>query len=484
MGSLNQNILDFYNSKEYQELQQVIGQKTVFSILNIERNENRHSSFLCWLLNNNESHGLGDIPLKKLLRLYATKVDTEVKLQLLSGNYTVCITEICTEKTIDNKRRIDIWAKLSLVGTKQVQPLALIIENKIDSKEHGNQTKAYHDWWENKSERLDKEIPVEIFLTPYEDDVPSCQSFVNISYTELLKNVILPLAENKMSDTARLLLSDYIRTLSEPGLTDSKEEKNYSTIVNYKDIDNEYKDLLSGLVNEHTNLIAASILAGRDKYLDSYKKKITDYLYRIEMGEQQNSLLDFWHANEKLLLWLSQFVSWDQIEEFKDVDNDEFNSSIIRTSNRDNTKYLVAFRPGEWMNNGKPTPKSQTSFLIFKAYCEKWKEENPDGKLTIEVLREKFDVKLNTYYHNRFLNYLFYDFSKEVRVDVESHPLYGRENGVIRKGTFTWDFYWDNEHQLPTAEGEVRSVKMWRKDDFENLVKRAKELGINVKPQD
>lgn len=35
---------------------------------------------------------------------------------------------------------------------------------------------------------------------------------------------------------------------------------------------------------------------------------------------------------------------------------------------------------------------------------------------------------------------------------------------------------------LPYVKGEVRSVKMWRKDDFDRLVKKAQEYGIVVEP--
>lgn len=44
----------------------------VFNILGLERNENRHSAFIAWLLNPAESHQLGENPLKHFLALLAT----------------------------------------------------------------------------------------------------------------------------------------------------------------------------------------------------------------------------------------------------------------------------------------------------------------------------------------------------------------------------------------------------------------------------
>ena len=43
----------------------------IFNILELQRNEIRHSNMLSWLISPNETHGLGDKFLKKLL-IYAT----------------------------------------------------------------------------------------------------------------------------------------------------------------------------------------------------------------------------------------------------------------------------------------------------------------------------------------------------------------------------------------------------------------------------
>ena len=62
-------------------------------------------------------------------------------------------------------------------------------------------------------------------------------------------------------------------------------------------------------------------------------------------------------------------------------------------------------------------------------------------------------------------------------MDVEGSKHFGFE---ICPESDAWDFYWDNDHVLPNVKGQVRSVKMWRKDDFDRLVKIAQECGIVV----
>ena len=115
--------------------------------------------------------------------------------------------------------------------------------------------------------------------------------------------------------------------------------------------------------------------------------------------------------------------------------------------------------------------------MIFKAYCEQWKEKCPNEPLDITKLREAFKGDINSYYHNRFLNHLFYDFKEDVTVDVKESKDFGK---VVRPESDDWDFYWDRNHVLPNVAGEVRSVKMWRKSDFDKLVKKAYEYGIIV----
>ena len=48
----------------------------------------------------------------------------------------------------------------------------------------------------------------------------------------------------------------------------------------------------------------------------------------------------------------------------------------------------------------------------------------------------------------------------------------------------TWDFYTDEKHALPFVSGNVRGVKMWRKEDFERLIEKAKSFGIIVEKCD
>ena len=121
---MKNKILNLINSIEFQELNSYYNEKTMFSALNVERNENRHSAFIAWWLNPKSEHGLGDAPLKLFLRLMATKrwdanLRDDLYNRILAGNYNITLKEdIEVEKNVgkissnNSKDRIDIWSVL------------------------------------------------------------------------------------------------------------------------------------------------------------------------------------------------------------------------------------------------------------------------------------------------------------------------------------------------------------------------------------
>lgn len=106
-----------------------------------------------------------------------------------------------------------------------------------------------------------------------------------------------------------------------------------------------------------------------------------------------------------------------------------------------------------------------------------WNGKN--GDITIDQLREAFPCKeINSYYYNRYLQHLFYDFETAVTFDLPTSKWYGNE---VFEGN-AWDFYGDDAHILPCVSGRVRNVKMWRRADFDRLVEWAAKYGIGVIP--
>lgn len=508
--SFETTILELYKKTEYQKLNAYYSQSTVFNVLGVERSENRHSAFLAWLFNPESTHGLKESPLRKFLSLVATKAidqdkcnSQEVREHLITGNYSLQLDCIKTEQSIiglangdtndfkdvvetgqnggfkqDANNRFDIWMLLNIKfadenDVEQQWCIPVVVENKIYSSE-GNandekkaQTVRYHRAVNILKKDFTQSQPLLVFLTPSDAKKgPTDQAFIHITYQDLLDHILQPCsilsASQASSADARVLIDGYVRNLSCPSNRDGEKIKDYSILAIAETESFELETVFSSEAFQ-TSLCAI--------YPKEAQVLLDGEFHAVE-GEL--TMMDqFWNANENLFkIVLHNHFKSDE-EKMKIV------RKIVKVSNRDNTRYLVGLKADAWLNDkGRPASKSEASFLIFKAYCEQWHKQNPSSSLSIEDLRQTFKTDLNSYYYNRWLSFLFYDFDKEVTVDVKSNKYFGDK--ITNKNT--WDFYWDPDHQLPYVHGNVRSVKMWRKNDFEKLKEKAQSFGIIVEP--
>lgn len=116
------------------ELEERIGRFNIFDALSIARAEIRHSNFLAWILDPNESHGQGALFLKAVLMdLFKQAKPT---LRPLSP----------VELDGVELGRIEIhreWRGIDLLIGSESPAFIVAIENKIDSGEHSNQLNRY-----------------------------------------------------------------------------------------------------------------------------------------------------------------------------------------------------------------------------------------------------------------------------------------------------------------------------------------------------
>lgn len=166
----------------------------IFEILKIKNMEIRHSNFLSWLLDPEESHNLKNEFLKGFVQEGINKNKyTEI---------TVDIDLIDSVKIEREYKDIDL-----LIESHNV---VFCIENKIFSNEHSDQLKKY-------KKIIQKEFPnkekVFIYLTP--SGKPSQQEtelYLPISYSIVL-DVLKHLNIKKIDKNAQIYILDYIATL-------------------------------------------------------------------------------------------------------------------------------------------------------------------------------------------------------------------------------------------------------------------------------
>lgn len=292
-------IIEFNNDANVQRLQNFYNSSAFPDILGVGRRELSHSAFLAWLFDISASHGLGAAPVLQLLELFVVRsreqdkgVNDALMKAILSRSITINNTVVKTENSVA-KGRADIVIDIG-VGVPDANPtiskLRIVIENKVYSNEHDKQTCTYYKYYE--TEKQEGEQICYIYLTPllHEKDA-KCESFVHITYQDLLDNVFEPiLLSPDLSERTRFILTEYINCLSIPVeefTGDNKKSIKQTTIMA---ISENERSLLNAFWKKHEKLIEA-----------------------ISKNNEQQSLLDaFWKKHEKLIVAAATMIKADR----------------------------------------------------------------------------------------------------------------------------------------------------------------------------
>ena len=178
----------------------------IFQILKSTNNELKHSNFLSWLLNPNETHKIGDIFLKRFIREVFSSDKFEDLEQTEANDVNFSNVEVKREwKNID----------LLIVLEKKENPknkVVICVENKIKSKEQKKQLTIYKD-------TVEKEFPKEkkafVYLTLDGDEPENNTSYMVMSYSfiaETLEKIIVIL-KNSINKTVENYINDYLNIL-------------------------------------------------------------------------------------------------------------------------------------------------------------------------------------------------------------------------------------------------------------------------------
>ncbi|WCO03421.1 PDDEXK-like family protein [Psychroserpens ponticola] len=222
----------------------------IFNVLGIQHREIRHSNFLGWLFDPNESHQLGDALLKTLLQ-YLSKLDAVKGFNLGDLlNKDLSSTQVYRESV----HNIDI-----LIVNEQLG-FVITIENKIFSDFSEHQLAKYYKYIELNYSHL--KTRVYLTLTPNESNrhigFNLGDMYININY----KNIVTILKANKQlidasKPTVKESISQYISMVQKDITKTSKEValakklyKNYKKeidfiISNQEDFSVYKKDILN-----------------------------------------------------------------------------------------------------------------------------------------------------------------------------------------------------------------------------------------------
>jgi len=196
----------------------------IFDVLKISRNEIRHSNFLSWLLDPNQTHKLGDIFLKRFLReVFSSDKFKGVDQVDVEG---LDLSNVVIER---EWRNIDVLIKL--------QGIVVCIENKVLSKEHSNQLKRYREIVDSHFPNDEKTF---VFLTPDGDESDNeTENYEPISYefiVETLERIISVYGES-VNPQVKNYIKDYTKTIKRDLMgTDELTELSKKIYSNHKEL--------------------------------------------------------------------------------------------------------------------------------------------------------------------------------------------------------------------------------------------------------
>ena len=223
--------------EDFDKLDLGLKNPNIFQILRITNNEIRHSNFLSWLLDPNQSHKLGDIFLKRFLR------------EVFSSDKFSGIDQVDVEGM--DLTKVEIYREWKNVDILiKLEDVVVCIENKVLSKEHSDQLKRYRKIIESEFSQHKKTY---VFLTP--------EGYESENETELYE----PISYHFIVDTLDRILSVYGESLNQQ-------------------VNNYIKDYITIIKRE---LMGTDKLTELSKKIYSNHKELFDFIY-----EHKPNLLD------------------------------------------------------------------------------------------------------------------------------------------------------------------------------------------------
>lgn len=159
----------------------------IFRVLKLENYEIRHSNLIAWLLSPNQTHGVGGTFLRKFLEKLASQEDISI-----------------TYKDNDDIKVYREHDNIDILLINNTRKYLILIENKIDSKQHSDQLQRYASIVEKDFSKYKR---IYIYLKPENNEVLP-ESYIYISYKDLI-DIIKELFDLVQGTDVELLLKHY-----------------------------------------------------------------------------------------------------------------------------------------------------------------------------------------------------------------------------------------------------------------------------------
>ena len=201
---MDQAIIKLKNDCKFQSIVDKYESSNILNIIGDTLLERRHTKLICWLLNPKSNHGLGDYPMRCFMNCLNEMLNENIDFESID----ISKFEVRSEEHIRTGYP-DIVCKC--------EAFLIVLENKINANESGNQTDRYSEYYEKEYPDIKK---LYIYLKPgYSNSKPINSSFQDMNYQQLYDNVIRPcMYYEGCPPETRIVLDQYTIAMSSPKL--------------------------------------------------------------------------------------------------------------------------------------------------------------------------------------------------------------------------------------------------------------------------
>jgi len=199
------------DNADLEALEDKLRQFNIFEAIGMQKQEVRHSTFLAFLLDPQQPHGLGDDFLKKFLQ----------RALLRTGNVATPVSAVSLhlmdlDHTVVERERSNIDVLL----LNEAAQLAVIIENKVETGEHDNQLERYYQIIQRQYPGWDI---LALYLT-IDGSLPSHSSYLPLSYANVAAVVesLVVSRETVLGPDVRTLMHHYVQMLRRNLVSDAE----------------------------------------------------------------------------------------------------------------------------------------------------------------------------------------------------------------------------------------------------------------------
>lgn len=281
-------LTSFNNNPRNSKVVEYLSRNNLFDVIGKSRHEMVHSKMIAELIGGRYFELSGKTTLLHFLDIVIERakgqgvnIPQELRDAVLTRSLCIdAVTEKQTEyplasyasnESIDKKHRLDVFLRYQLHKTLKTHGnnfIEIFIENKVLSKEHGQQTKIYYETCADGR----KALQLFVYLSPISqrdlidynnvpaDLKPMCVDatgtpvYVHISYQDIFDKIIGPLLQDEyMNIRDRVVLGEYANCLELPAMPDDDDLKLGAKELSILAISDDERRLLSNFISNPDN---------------------------------------------------------------------------------------------------------------------------------------------------------------------------------------------------------------------------------------